>query len=508
MSHYPKIACAVLSLLLLLTPSEGRAADPATPNSKKALSTTDPKKPSREGVKKIQNSSVPVSENGTTSVSNTKEEGVRAFNESKVGWGPNTRPLGDIHLLIYEGIINPVASELFLNALADAEEANAEAFILQLDTPGGLDTSMREMIKAIVSSSVPVVVHVYPSGGRAASAGAFLLLASHIAAMAPGTNVGAAHPVNVGGQPMDDEMKKKVENDAAAYIRSLAEQRGRDPQWAESAVRQSVSITEKEALALKIIDFIVEDTPGLIQQIHGREVTTSKGKRILSTTDAKIIKTEIGLRHKLLSLIADPNVVYILMLLGTTGLLAEMYSPGAIFPGVIGAICLILSFYSFQTLPVNYAGVALIVLAVVLFIAEVLVQGFGVLALGGITSLLIGSLMLFDSRMPALAVSPSVIFSSVFTIALLFGFIVRAAWRAQKTGPAREGGEEGGVLGEVGIAQSNLAPLGSIMVHGEIWQAEAIEPISAGDKVEIIERVGLKLWVRKPVYEEEEEKEE
>jgi membrane-bound serine protease (ClpP class) len=488
------IFCAGLALLTLLASGAGGAADPAvSATSQNTSSLSAPV------------NSAPVPESATTSAPNPKEEGIRAFNESKIGRGPDSASHGDIHLLIYEGIINPVASELFLNALADAEEANAEVFILQLDTPGGLDTSMREMIKAIISSDVPVVVHVYPSGGRAASAGAFLLLASHIAAMAPGTNVGAAHPVNMGGQPMDDEMKKKIENDAAAYIRSIAEQRERDPQWAESAVRQSVSITEKEALNLKIIDLIAKDTPELIQQIHGREVTTQKGKRVLATTHAKIVKTEIGLRHKLLSLISDPNVVYILMLLGTTGLLAELYSPGAIFPGVMGAICLILSFYAFQTLPVNYAGVALIVLAIVLFIAEVMVQGFGVLALGGVTSLLIGSLMLFDSHLPAMAVSPSVIFSSVFTMALLFAFIARAAWRAQKAGPAKEGGEEGGVLGEVGIALGNLNPVGSIRVHGELWQAEAIEPISAGEEVEIIERVGLKLWVRKPVYQEEKE---
>ncbi len=409
---------------------------------------------------------------------------------------PVVHATNEIHLLTYEGIINPVSSELFLNAIASAEKAHAQALIIQLDTPGGLDTSMREIIKAITASTVPVIVHVYPSGGRAASAGVFITLSAHFAAMAPGTNIGAAHPVAM-GQKMDEETAKKVENDAAAYIRSIAEQRGRDSKWAEEAVRKSVSVTEKEALKIKIIDGIAEDLTSLIQQIDGREVTTSAGKRVISTSNAQIIKNEISWRHKILKVISDPNVAYILMLLGTTGLLAELYSPGSIFPGVLGTICLILAFYAFQTLPVNYAGLLLILFSIVLFIAEVMVQGFGVLAMGGVTAMLIGSLMLFDANIPALRLYPSVLFTSVFMITFFFLFLIQAAWRAQRMRPATEGGEGGGVLGEVGVVQNDLSPGGTIKIHGELWQAEAEEPILAGEKVEVVKRTGLTLWVKK-----------
>ncbi len=399
-----------------------------------------------------------------------------------------------LHLLTYEGIINPVSSELFVNAIADAEQAKAEALIIQLDTPGGLDTSMREIIKAMIASKVPVIIYVSPSGGRAASAGVFIALAAHIAAMAPGTNIGAAHPVAMGGQQMDKETAKKVENDAAAYIRSIAEQRGRDPKWAEDAVRKSVSVTEKEALTLKIIDFIAKDVAELIKQIDGKTVKTAKGEVVLSTTGAKIIKQELGFRHKILKAISDPNVAYILMLLGTTGLIAELYSPGAIFPGVLGSISLILAFFAFQTLSVNYAGVALIILSFVLLIAETMTPSFGVLAMGGITALLIGSLMLFDAPLPALRVSPSVLFATIVPIVIIFVFIVKAAWQVRPALPTTEE-----LIGEMGVAQSNLTPAGTIKIHGELWQARTEETILAGEEIEVIKRTGLTLWVKKGI---------
>ncbi len=402
-----------------------------------------------------------------------------------------------IHLLTYEGVINPVSSELFIAAIADAEKAGAQALIIQLDTPGGLDLSMRDIIKAMIASSVPIVVHVYPSGGRAASAGVFITLAAHVAAMTPGTNMGAAHPVAMGNEKMDAETSKKAENDAAAYIRSIAEQRGRNATWAEEAVRKSVSVTETEALKLKLVDVIAEDITSLLKQIDGREVTTAKGKQILSTAGAQIIKKELGLRHKILKAIADPNVAYILMMLGTTGLIAELYSPGLIFPGVLGAICLILAFYSFQTLPVNYAGLLLILLAIILFVAEIMITGFGLLAAGGVTALLIGSLMLFDTPHPALRIAPSVLFSTVFTVASFFLLLILVAWRTQKSAPAQEAGEGGGVLGQVGIAKSDLNPTGSILIHGELWQAYAEETILAGEEAEVIKRTGLTLQVKR-----------
>ncbi len=404
-----------------------------------------------------------------------------------------TAPTKAVHLLTYEGMINPVSSELFLNAIAHAEKAGAQALIIQLDTPGGLDTSMRVIIQAIIASHVPVIVYVSPSGGRAASAGVFITLAAHVAAMAPGTNIGAAHPVAMGGQQMDDEMKKKVENDAAAFIRSIADQKRRNPKWAEDAVRKSVSVTEKEAFNLKIIDFIAQDITDLVRQIDGRSVTTARGTVVLSTADAQIIKEEIGLRHKILALISDPNVAYILMTLGTTGLIAELYSPGAIFPGVLGSICLILAFYSFQTLPVNGAGLLLILLAIVLFIAEMMVPGFGVLAFGGVTALLIGSLMLYDAPLSGMQISPTVLSATIISIAIVVAFIVHATWRARRAGPIAKGG----LVGEVGVAQSNLTPTGTIKIHGELWQAETEDAIYSGEKARVVERIGLMLRVRK-----------
>ncbi len=399
-----------------------------------------------------------------------------------------------IHVVTYDGVINPVSSELFTTAITQAEQAGAEALIIQLDTPGGLDLSMRDIIKAMIASEVPIIVYVAPSGGRAASAGVFITIAAHLAAMAPGTNIGAAHPVAVGGGEMDAEMKKKVENDAAAYIRSLAERRGRNAEWAEKAVRQSVSITEKEAVELKIIDFIAEDLPDLIKKIDGKSVTTSGGKRVLSTQNAEVVKHPIPLRLRILKAISDPNIAYILMLVGVTGLLAELYSPGAVFPGVIGGISLILAFYAFQTLPVNDAGLLLILFAVVLFIAEAMVPSFGILGLGGITALLIGSLMLIDTDLPALRISPAVIFSTVAILFLFSLLFIRAAWRAQR-GRTVTGKE--GMVGEIGVAISDLAPRGMVRVHGEIWQAESDEAVAQGEEIEVTGIVGLKLQVRK-----------
>ncbi|MCG3116550.1 MAG: nodulation protein NfeD [Candidatus Manganitrophus sp. SA1] len=398
-----------------------------------------------------------------------------------------------IHVITYDGIINPVSSELFTTAITQAEQAGAEALIIQLDTPGGLDTSMRDIIKAMVASEIPIVVYVAPSGGRAGSAGVFITLAAHLAAMAPGTNIGAAHPVAMGGE-MDEEMKKKVTNDAAAYIRSLAERRGRNAEWAEKAVRESVSITEQEAVKLNIVDLVADDLSDLLKKIDGRTVATSRGKQTLSTENAEVVKNPISLRLRILKAISDPNVAYILMLVGITGLIAELYSPGAIFPGVVGAISLILAFYSFQTLPINYAGLLLILLAVVLFIAEAFVPSFGLLGLGGITALLFGSLMLMDTDLPALRISPAVIFSTMAVILLFSLVFIRAAWRAQRGGTVT--GKEG-MVGEVGVAIADLAPRGMVRVHGEIWQAEGDEPIAKGEEVAVTEVIGLKLRVRK-----------
>jgi membrane-bound serine protease (ClpP class) len=399
-----------------------------------------------------------------------------------------------LHVITYDGIINPVSSELFTTAIRHAEESGAEALIIQLDTPGGLDTSMRDIIKSMIASEVPIVVYVAPSGSRAASAGVFITLAAHFAAMAPGTNIGAAHPVAMGGGQMDEEMKRKVENDAAAYIRSLAERRGRNAEWAEKAVRESVSITEQEAVKLKIVDLVANDLPELIKKIDGQTVTTVKGKRVLSTSDAAVIQNPIGFRLRILKTISDPNVAYILMLVGVTGLIAELYSPGAVLPGVVGAISLILAFYAFQTLPINYAGLLLIGLAMLLFVAEAFVPSFGVLGLGGITALLIGSLMLIDTDVPGVGISLQVILATIGIALVFFLVFIRIALRAQRGRPVT--GREG-LVGEVGVALRDLSPSGTVRVHGEIWQAESNEPISKGEEVQVLKVVGLKLQIKK-----------
>jgi membrane-bound serine protease (ClpP class) len=307
-----------------------------------------------------------------------------------------------LHLTV-KSTINPVISEYIEKGLQEAASAGATCVILQMDTPGGLDTAMRDIVQSILNSPVPVIVYVAPSGARAASAGVLITISAHVAAMAPGTNIGAAHPVGLGGGKMDETMLKKVENDAAAYAKSLAEQRGRNVEWAVSAVRESESVSAQKALELDIIDLVASSLPELIEKVEGREVETVWGKKTLALKDLPVEKSEMGWRYRLLDTLSNPNIAYILMMLGFYGLFFELSNPGVIFPGVFGAICLILAFFALQTLPVNYAGVLLILLAIILFIAEIKVISYGVLTLGGIVALLLGSLMLIESPDPCLA---------------------------------------------------------------------------------------------------------
>ncbi|MEK7698427.1 MAG: nodulation protein NfeD, partial [Nitrospirota bacterium] len=297
----------------------------------------------------------------------------------------------EIIVIKANGVVNPVMSEFISKNIKDAASAKADALVIEFDTPGGLDTSMRDIVRNIIASETPIIVYVSPSGARAASAGVFITLSAHIAAMAPGTNIGAAHPVGIGGK-MDKTMSEKAENDAAAYIKSIAEQRGRNSEWAEKAVRKSVSITDAEALKLNVIDIVAPDLDSLLKSIDNRTVEMSTGKHIIKTKGIKVQHKEPGLRHKILSIISDPNIAYILMLLGFYGIFFELTNPGAIFPGVFGAISLILAFYSFQTLPVNYAGLLLIILAIILFILEITIISHGVLTIGGVIAMIIGSL--------------------------------------------------------------------------------------------------------------------
>jgi len=400
----------------------------------------------------------------------------------------------EVIVITVNGVINPVAAEYIGKNIQKAHEKGAEAVIIELDTPGGLDSSMRDIVKSINGSTVPVVVFVSPSGSRAASAGVFITLAAHVAAMAPGTNIGAAHPVAI-GEKMDKTTAEKATNDAAAYIKSIAENRGRNSQWAEDAVRKSISATESEALKGNVVDMVSEDITSLLSDINGRQVSTAFGEKVIDTENAVVVRQEMGFRHKILNRISEPNIAYILMILGFYGLFFELTNPGSIFPGVIGGIFLIVAFFAFQTLPVNYAGVLLIVLAIILFILEIKVTSHGLLTIGGIISLLIGSLMLFESSAPFMKLSLSVILPAVFFISFFFVVTIRLAVKAYRSKPAT--GSEG-LVGLEGIANTDITGEGGmISLHGELWRAHSDEPIKKGGRV-IVESVrGLTVKVKK-----------
>ena len=399
---------------------------------------------------------------------------------------------GEIVLAGYEGVINPVAAEYLHDALAFAHSSGAQALIFKLDTPGGLDTSMRLMIKDMTGSPIPVIVFVSPSGGRAASAGVFITMAAHVAAMAPGTNIGAAHPVAMGGGEMDNTMKEKVENDAAAYIKSIAEQRGRNVSWAEDAVRKSISATEQEALKLKIIDMVAENIPALVKQLNGRKIVLPTGSITLSSETATLREFPMGTRLELLKTLSDPNIAYLLMSIGTIGIMAELYSPGAILPGIIGAISLILAFYSLQSLPVNYAGALLVILGVVFLLLEISVTSYGLLALGGLTAMTLGGLLLIKSDAPFMQVSLSFLLPTVITVGALVGTIIWMAAKGGRRGPVT--GVEG-MIGSIGIAKTDLNPRGQIALHGEIWEAISQTPIRQGEAAEVTAIEGLTVKV-------------
>jgi membrane-bound serine protease (ClpP class) len=400
-----------------------------------------------------------------------------------------------VSLIEIDGVISPVTLRIIASALERAEAERVRALVIQLDTPGGLERSMRSIVQKLLNADVPVVVYVAPTGARAASAGVFITMAAHVAAMAPATNIGAAHPVAVGGGQMDKETIKKIENDAAAFARTIATERGRNAEWAEKAVRASVSATEREAVRLKVVDLIAENVSDLLVKIDGRTVKTRKETVTLKTKEAPVTKVEIGWRDRFLSLITDPNIAYILMMLGMLGLFFELSNPGVILPGVIGGISLILAFFAFQSLPINYAGLLLILFGVVLLLAEIKVVSHGVLTLGGAISMILGSLMLFDAPEVDLRISWWVIVPTVASTTGIFAFAVgagvRALYRAPTTGRT-------GMVGQVGVARSALAPSGEVFVQGELWRAVAEgEPVAEGERVTILGLEGLTLKVRK-----------
>jgi membrane-bound serine protease (ClpP class) len=458
------------------------------------------------------------------------------------GWADNTKTVYVAQ--IDDEIINPITTEYLINAIDKAETDNAECLIIELDTPGGLLSSTRLLVKKIMNARVPVVVYVYPRGARAGSAGVFITLAANIAAMAPSTNIGAAHPVDIGGNKDSDgnglkdllnyfkqkdkpesvqkkpaeqkqnrpnmpqkgsetpgkeesesnPMAEKIMNDTIAWVTTIARQRGRNVDWAVRAVRESISDSEDEALKAGVIDLIAENIDDLLKKLNGRTVKTVDREYTLNTSDVKLSYILPTLRDKILRAISNPNIAYFLMLFGFYGLLYEFTHPGIGFPGIAGAICLILALYSFQSLPINYAGLILIVLGIILFIAEAKVISYGLLTLGGAVCMLLGSLMLFNSPYEFLRVSLTTVLPLVISTALITIFLMGAVFRSH----ARKvvSGPEG-LIGEKGEAKTDIAPKGKVFVHGELWDAESTDRIAKGDLVEVIGIEGLKIKVKK-----------
>lgn len=397
-----------------------------------------------------------------------------------------------VDLIVIDGGINPAVDDFIRESIGRARSKGARALIIQLDTPGGLLTSTRSIVKDILGASVPVMVYVAPSGAGAGSAGVFITLSAHIAAMAPGTNIGAAHPVAGGGQEVKGVMGEKIENFTASFSEAIAQKRGRNTEWAIQAVRRSVAITEKEALKKNVIDIVAKDIDDLLQQADGKKVDVDGREQVLSLKGVRVERFEMGLKQKIINILSDPNIAYLLLMAGILGLYMEFSHPGVIFPGVAGGIALLLALTSFQILPINYAGLLLILLGIALLIGEAFLPSFGVLGIGGAIALGLGSLLLFDTGSSDLAVDRSIIFTAVVTLSafiLLVGYLV---FKSQKKKPTM--GLEG-LLGEIGEVRVKLDPFGKIFVHGEYWNAEGNEEIAVGAKVRVVgfERMSLKV---------------
>jgi membrane-bound serine protease (ClpP class) len=395
----------------------------------------------------------------------------------------------DIYIIEVVDAISPGVAEFIKDGIETAEKEGAACIIIALDTPGGLAESMRMIIQNILGSKVPVVVYVSPAGARAASAGVMITMAADIAAMAPGTNIGAAHPVGAGGKDISGKMSEKVINDMVAHAKSVAKERGRNEKWVEEAIRESVSVTETEALEGNIIDLIAKDTDDLIQQLNGREL---KDKGLLNLDDAQKVVVKPSLRTKILRTISNPNIAYILLMIGLAGLYFELSHPGAIFPGVIGGISLVLAFFALQTLPVNYAGLLLIVLAIIFFIMEMKITSYGLLSVAGIISLLLGSLMMFKGTGPDLKLSWRVLLPTLILVSGFFVFVAGLVFRAQISKP-KTGSK--GLVGEIGVVKKALTPEGKVFVHGELWNAKAEKEIAEDIKVRVVNVVNLTLEV-------------
>lgn len=418
--------------------------------------------------------------------------------------------------IVVDGAIQPASAEFIVNSIDRASEDGATALVIELDTPGGLVESTRDIVQAILASQVPVVVYVAPAGARAGSAGVFITLAAHVAAMAPSTNIGAATPVNLGGRdispggpapadsvaeeqtPSEGDLERKILNDTVAFVRTIAEKRGRNADWAERAVREAESVTETEALEENVVDLVEPTLNALLRSIDGREVEVVDRTVVLETADIDVRDIEKSLRFKILDAIANPNIAFILMLVGIYGIFFELMNPGAILPGVAGVISLLLAFFALQALPVNYVGVLLLLFSLVLFVAEVKVVSYGLLTVGGIIAFVLGGTMLFDTPGSLLRVSWSVIIPAAAVTAGFFALAMGLAYKTWRTRPTT--GREG-LIGERATVRKTIDPEGQVFVHGELWKAAAKEPIERGAEVEIESVSGLTLRVR-PVADE------
>jgi membrane-bound serine protease (ClpP class) len=408
-------------------------------------------------------------------------------------------PLGAIqaseaHVVEFEGAIGPVASRFISVAIERAEREGAVCLVVEMDTPGGLDTAMREIIQDILASKVPVILYVHPAGARCASAGVFIAMSADAVGMTPGTSIGAAHPVTIGQAEVDDDTMEKLVNDSASYIKSLAARRGRSEEWAELAVRESATATDEEALELGISDVVADDVEELLDELDGLKVDDLKGG-ILETAGVSIRRFQMGFRFRLLGILSNPNIAYMLLILGFYGIFFELSNPGSIFPGVLGAIFLVLAFYSFQMLPISYAGAFLILLAMAFFVTEIWVTSGGLLTIGGVVAMLFGSIMLIDSPLPFLKISLAVILPAVITTAAFFALAVGAGLRAQRRKPVT--GSEG-LIGMRGNATTDIDGTGQAFIRGEIWTVRSSEKIEKGEEVEVISMEGLRLQVRRP----------
>lgn len=399
-----------------------------------------------------------------------------------------------IYVIEVDGIINPATAKFITESIDQATEKGAQCLIIQLDTPGGLMESMRTIVKKILTASLPVIVYVSPSGGRAASAGVFITMAAHIAVMAPGTHIGAAHPVSLGEGKESKTMSEKIVNDTVSYIKTIAKTRGRNVDWGEKAVRKSVSITEEEALKLNVIDFISPDVVDLLAKIDGKVIKFDGVTRTLLTKGVQPRSLQMSWRYRLLDIISNPSIAYILLMLGIYGIFFELSNPGSILPGVVGGIFLILAFYALQMLPISFAGLALILFAIILFIAEIKVVSHGLLSVGGVISLFLGSMMLIENPTEYMRISLSVIIPAVLVSAAFFIFAVTMAIRARLSKPTT--GMEG-LIGERGTATTNLSPEGKVFIHGEFWDAMADQTIEKGERVQVVGVTNLVLKVKK-----------